>query len=209
MIAKMFEVKATKRFSSIVQVRRQDAEDGRNGIDRKDEVGPLDDEQHEEQRREAAYAVFLDPELVAMQVRREGEELPGDFDEEVLVHALAFVLVTREGQLDAGEQEECSEDRQQPGEALDGGDAGDDENRAHGHGADDAPEQDAVLKVIRNLEVREDQDEDEQVVDRKGELQDIAGGEQLGVLRTAPRRIEGNRRRRPGRPRRHTRRPPP
>ena len=121
-----------------------------------------------------------------MQVRREGEELPGDFDEQVLIHALAFMLVARERQLDAGEQEERAEDRQQPGEALDGRDTGDDEERPHGDGADDAPEQDAVLEVVRDLEVGEDEDEDEQVIDREGQFQDVAGGEQLGVLRTAP-----------------------
>ncbi len=168
------------------QVRRQDAEDGGDRVDREDQVGTLDDQQHQEERGEAPDAVLLDPEFVAVQMRGEREELPGDPDEQVLVHALALGLVMGQGQLDAGEEQESPEEGQQEGETLHRGDARDDEDRAHGDRADDSPEEHAVLQVVRDLEVGEDQDEDEEVVDGEGELEHVAGGEQLGVLRPPP-----------------------
>ena len=48
---------------------------------------------------------------------------------------------------------------------------------AHHERAHHAPEEDAVLVLRRHLEVREDEQEDEEVIDRERQLDDVAGEE--------------------------------
>ena len=62
----------------------------------------------------------------------------------------------------------------------------DDEHRAHEHGADDAPEEDAVLVARLDLEVGEDEDEHEDVVHAEAELDQVAGEKLLGGFGSAP-----------------------
>src|ERR1700733_3423605 len=64
-----------------------------------------------------------------------------------------------------------------PVEALDETDAHKDEDAAHNHGADDSPEQHAMLLFFRNREVAEDQKKDEEVIDAEREFKNIAGDE--------------------------------
>jgi hypothetical protein len=75
------------------------------------------------------------------------------------------------------DHEERTEDVDDPVEPLDEHGAHDDHRAALDESAEDAPEQHAVLVERRDLEVREDQEEHEQVVDAERFLHEIAGGE--------------------------------
>ena len=68
-----------------------------------------------------------------------------------------------------------AEDVDDPVERLEQRRAGDDEDRAHDERAEDPPEQHAVLVGLRHREVREDHEEDEDVVDRQRLLDQVAG----------------------------------
>ena len=67
--------------------------------------------------------------------------------------------------------------------------ARDDEDRAHDEGAEDAPEQHPVLVRRRHREVGEDHQEDEDVVDRQGLLDQVAGQELQALGRAEPGQI--------------------
>ena len=54
--------------------------------------------------------------------------------------------------------------------------------RTHYQRAEDAPEQNAVLKLRRHAEKGKDQGNDKHVVHRQGQLDHVAGDEQLGVI---------------------------
>jgi len=86
-------------------------------------------------------------------------------------------------ELDPGEDEERAEDVDDPVEALEKHGAEDDEDGAHEQGAEDPPEEHPVLEHGRDGEVREDNEEDEEVVDRKRLLDEVAGQELERSLR--------------------------
>src|SRR5690606_29940234 len=76
-------------------------------------------------------------------------------------------------ELDPGEHQKRTEDVNHPVEALEERRAEHDENRAHDERTQDPPEQDPVLVLTRNRECREDDDEDEDIVDRQRLLDQI------------------------------------
>jgi hypothetical protein len=75
----------------------------------------------------------------------------------------------------AGEHQERAEQVDDPVELLDQVCAGCDHGAAHEQRTENSPEQDAVLITGWNAEEAEDQDEDENVIDRKRLLDQIAG----------------------------------
>ena len=83
-------------------------------------------------------------------------------------------LVAREREPDPGEDEKRPEDVDDEVVTHQQG-AADDEERAKDEGPEDAIEQHAVLVAVRNAEVAEDDDEHEDVVDRQGLFDDVAG----------------------------------
>ena len=85
------------------------------------------------------------------------------------------VLVVGEHHTRRGEQQERPEHVEDPVEPLDQGDAGEDEDRPHHEGPEDAPEQHPVLVLRRHLEVAHDQRPDEDVVDAQALLDEVAG----------------------------------
>ena len=77
--------------------------------------------------------------------------------------------------LDAGEHEERAEDVDRSSGSARAAPRRGDEDRAEHERAEDAPEQHAVLVLAGHGEVREDQGEDEDVVDREALLDQVAG----------------------------------
>src|SRR5262245_12707292 len=89
-------------------------------------------------------------------------------------------------ELDAGEDEKCTEyveDPMKPGE-QDGAD--EDQDRPHHERTEHAPLQDVSLQARRHTKSREHHEEHEDVVDRQRLLEDVAG-EKFGSLREAER----------------------
>jgi hypothetical protein len=78
-------------------------------------------------------------------------------------------------QLGAGEQEDRAEDQEDEVERRQRGGAEGDEDAAQHQRADDAEQQHALLQHLRHRERREQQHEDEQVVDAERLLDDVAG----------------------------------
>ena len=69
--------------------------------------------------------------------------------------------------LDAGEDEECAKDVENPGELGNQPDAGQDHAGAHDDRAEDAVEKHSPLQFRRDREIAEDHDENEHVIDRQ------------------------------------------
>src|SRR5690606_24878794 len=97
---------------------------------------------------------------------------------------------------DPREDEEGAEDVEDPVETLDEEGARADHGAAHDEGAEDPPEQHAVLVLLRDAEVPEDQDEDEDVVDAERLLDQVACEELepgVGAPEVVDPRAEGER----------------
>ena len=71
-------------------------------------------------------------------------------------------------------------------ESMDEKRSGINHRAAHHQSADDPPEKNAVLMLLGDSEIREDQDDDEDVVDRERVLDDVAGEELECCLVTTP-----------------------
>jgi hypothetical protein len=84
------------------------------------------------------------------------------------------VVFLGEDQLRRRVEEEPAEHEQHPAEALDQRHPGEDEQGPHHEGAEDAPEQHAVLVLLRDQEVAHDQGPDEDVVDAEALLDQVA-----------------------------------
>ena len=93
------------------------------------------------------------------------------------------MVVVGEDQLAGGVEQERPEHVEHPVEALDHGDAGEDEDRPHDQRAEDAPEQHAVLVLRRHEEVAHDQRPHEDVVDAQALLDQVARHVLAGRLR--------------------------
>ena len=81
-------------------------------------------------------------------------------------------------------------------ESFDQGGAPEDEDCPEAEGAEDSPEEDLVLVALRDAEVAEDQEENEEVVHAEGFLDDVAGVELESRPRPQPQpdaRPEGDR----------------
>src|SRR5664279_2403229 len=87
------------------------------------------------------------------------------------------LLVPGENHFQAGENQERTERHEQPFEAVDEFDAQPDHQPAHEQRAQDAPEEHAMLVTRRNGKMREDEGDDEDIVHRERQLDDIAGDE--------------------------------
>jgi len=142
--------------------------------------------ERDEQRRHPGLAVDLDPELVAMELGRHGEEFLHAEDDRVARRVDR--LLGQEQDLEAGEDEEHPEDHHDP-LVLHQHRAERDEEGAEGDRAEDAVEQHLLLVLHRHGEIGEHRHEDEHVVDGERVLDDIARQElergvagELGVV---------------------------
>jgi hypothetical protein len=84
------------------------------------------------------------------------------------------LLVLLHDDLDRHVDEKTAEQVEDEVEVLEDGGPDADEDATGQHRAHDAPEEDAVLVGARHAEIREDEQEDEEVVGGKGQLEEIA-----------------------------------
>jgi hypothetical protein len=112
-------------------------------------------------------------EVVAFVTGGDRQEPPGQAYERVL---LRLDLGTVEAEHpDAGDDQDGAKDIDDPVEPGEEQRAQADHDRAHDDGAQDAPPEHLGLGHGRDTEVLKDQDEDEEVVDRKRQLDEVAG----------------------------------
>ena len=89
-------------------------------------------------------------------------------------------------QLDSGVDEERTQNIEHPVEVLQECHAGENEDTPEDHRAHNAPEQDSMLVLRRDGEVREDQREDEDVVYGEAVFDEVAGDVSETWLRPLP-----------------------
>lgn len=152
-----------------------DREDGGDGVDGEGEVGAFDHEEDDEERGGDAAAFPGDEKVAVAVAARDGEVFSKKADDDVF--GGVDIVLFWQSHFDAGEDEKNAEAVDEPFEAVEEADAGEDEDEAHGRRADDAPEKDAVLVLGRHLEKHEDDDEDKDVVHAQAELDEVAGEE--------------------------------
>ena len=142
----------------------RDGQHRRNRVDGEHQVGRLDDEQHEEELRHHALAVF-DVEKMRRIAVADGQVLEREFINELLL-GLDLVVAAFE-QLDARKDEKRAKNVKEPFEVQKQLDAQEDEERPHDERAHDSPEEHAPLLVNVDLEERKDDDEDKEIVHRE------------------------------------------
>lgn len=118
---------------------RSDREDGRNGIDGKDDVGELNDEQNQKERSNVVLSVNFAEEIVTFQIRGDAEVLGGEFYNR-MVRCVDFIIAFVFKHLDTREDEDDTENGENPGEALHNGTQREDEDETHHDGSQNAPE---------------------------------------------------------------------
>jgi hypothetical protein len=165
-------------------------EDGRHRVHREDDVAQLQEHQRHQQRRGVPASVEPDQERLAMEPGRHRHQPAEQPHHRVLVGV--HLLVRRKQQLDAGEDQEAAEQEHHP-RVLHQDRAQGDEHGAEDERADDAVEQDAVLVLRRDGEVREHHHEDEDVVHRQRLLDHVAGEELEAQPRAVFRPVLGHR----------------
>ncbi len=107
--------------------------------------------------------------------------------DETLARILLLLLL--EEQLDAGIDQEGSEQIRHPVEAVQQRDSGADEDGTHQDRAEDAPEQHLALQLRWNFEVAEDEQKDEEIVHAECLFHQVAGHEFKRELTICVRRI--------------------
>gem|GEM_PF-3941318 len=185
-----------------------DGKDGRDGVDGEDQVGDFDQKQDEEewsgvpnQLAAALERGLLHEEAVFVILVGDRHQLAEPLQEPV-VFSLDRSFVVLEGHLGAGEEQDGAEDVHHEVELFHQIGAGCDHGSAHGKGAENAPEEHSVLILERHCEGAEEQHEDEDVVDREGFLDQIAGEEfdrRLGAHGVVDDAVEGESQRDPDR----------
>lgn len=136
-------------------------------IDREDDVGGLDDGQHQEERGGVDASRKPDEKALAVVLQGDRYETPYQMHHRVLLGMDLGVLLQQE--LDSGHHQEGTEDEDCPLEAGDERRAGEDERGTQHQRPEDPPEEHpgASLSSGRHGEVAEDHQEDEQVVDER------------------------------------------
>jgi hypothetical protein len=156
-----------------------EAVDGRDRVEREQQVGRAQGDDHQQHRRVQALAVLADTELEALPAVGHRQPLAGEPDDRVVAVGLVVVVAD---QLVRGEHQERAEDVEHPREVVDRGGAERDEDAAEDQGQDDAHHQRFLLVLPRHREAGHDDDEDEQVVDRQAVLGQPAGEELHAVV---------------------------
>jgi hypothetical protein len=105
---------ASKKYSERVG---RDAEDRRNRVDREDEVGQLDEDQDEEQRRRHRPTRFDDEKVLSVEFFRERQQAPSATDDPILLAVELFVAL--DPHADAGDDEHSAEHIENPVEFRD------------------------------------------------------------------------------------------
>ena len=117
-------------------------------------------------------------ELRALEALGHPQAAAQPLQDGVVGEILGLLRIAGKGLLEhlgAGEQQEGGEDVEHPGEVGDQGRADADHDRPQHDHTENAPEQHPVLQLPRNGEIGQDQGDDEDVVERQGQLKQIAG----------------------------------
>ena len=118
-----------------------DRENRRDAVDGKDDVGELDEDEREQERRPHETARFPDQEFPVVQGRGDRKELLEEAEDDIL-RRIGMRLGT-EGDLETGECQEDSEEERHPGDLHEHRTEGD-EDATEDHGSKDAVEEDLV-----------------------------------------------------------------
>jgi hypothetical protein len=160
-----------------------DGEDGRHGVQGEHQIGDLDQGQRQEQGGGEHHQLARDgmlglhEELRTVEAVGQAQVAAQPLERDVVgqVRLGLFALEGVQQHLDAGEQQEGREDVEDPAEVADQRRAQADHDGAQHDDADDPPEQHPVLVLPRNGEIGQDQGDDEDVVHRQREFDQIAG----------------------------------
>lgn len=150
-----------------------DAKDGGDGIDGEDDVGDFDDDECDEERGHEKFAVDALEEVHAFDFSGVTEVFHQEFGDPFVLGI--GVVIAAEGGVDGEIDEEDTEDPEYPVEAGDECGAQGDHDASEDEGAQDAPEQDAVLEFEWNAERGKDHGHDGDVVEREGFFDEISG----------------------------------
>ena len=161
-----------------------DSEDRGDGVHGEKQVGGFDHHQDQGQGGESLATVPAGGELLAVKGGCDGIELAHPLDDAVL---LGVDLGLHEEHPQPAVEEEGAEDVEHPVHHVDERNADADHQAAHEQRPQDAPEEDAVLELLGNAEIGEDEGDDEDVVHREGQLDGVASDELEGLLVSAQR----------------------
>lgn len=156
-----------------------DGEDRGDGVDREDDVDDADQGDDDGERGGHAYAVDQGEEFFAVVVRGDGDAAANPVEGRVVVE-VGF-LAGGPPHLDTGEEQEGAEEVEDPVEFGDEPGADQDHRGAQDECAEHADHEDALLEFGRDGEVGEEHQEDEDVVDRQGFFDQVAGDELDGL----------------------------
>ena len=151
----------------------RDRESGGDRVDREGQVGEHDRGEAQEQGRRVAPPLLLDEPVAPVELARHGVDAPHQAHHQVLVRidVLRHPAPDPVGEHDQPGAEQIDDDV----EPLDQLDARQDEDAAHRERGDDPPEQQPRPALVRHAEVREQEQEDEQVVERERALDEVDG----------------------------------
>ena len=144
---------------------RGHTEGRRNRVEGEEQVGRTDSDHHQEQGCGHALAVDLHERLGAVVLLGERVLLADPANDEVIRRL--GVLVAVAGELNTRVDEQGAEEHEGEAEGLERSGADGDKNRSEDEREDYTHEQDPLVKIYRHSELRQDDDEDEEVVDGK------------------------------------------
>ena len=150
---------------------RDHAEDRRHAVHGEEHVGALHHEEYEKQRRGQQFPVLADEEPVAGRLLGDRDEPPKEADQGIFT---GLMVTAAEGQFDACVDQEAAEHPENPLVAFDEFRPEEHEREPHDHGAEDAPEEHAILILERDAEVGEYHREHEDVVHRQRPFDEVA-----------------------------------
>ena len=150
----------------------RDTEDGGNGVDRKDHVTDLDDDERKQKRRHEGLAINLGEEMHSVDLGMITEMLNHELGDP-FVFGIGFVIATK-GRMNREINEQSTEDPEHPLIAGNKRRAASDHRAAHDKRAQNAPKQHAMLIFERDTERGEDHRHNRNIVERQTFLDQVA-----------------------------------
>ena len=156
-------------------------ENGRNAVHGENHVAQLNQNQHQQQRGGKQQAVLAHEEVLALDLVGHAQMAADPLHQRAIANRGAVLF--RQRHFDPGEQQERAEDVQQPFELGNQPAASEDHDGTQDNCAQHAVHQHATLQSRRHGEVAEQHQPDEDVINRQGFFNQIAGeeGERLRI----------------------------
>ena len=143
----------------------RDGKNRRDGIHGENQIGRLDEQQHQRQRCECKATVEPGEKSLAVEVRRHSETFSREPQREVFFRLHGFLAGKKH--LKTGKNEKCAEDVKHPVELVDQFRAGGNHRAAHDERAENAPKKQAMLKFHRDAKPCKNERNNEDVVERQ------------------------------------------